>query len=145
MAKGRAIPLTPDDLTRDELLHLVKRVGFLVRQHDLVRARVEALWAQASAAFERWDVEAKRIIEMHQELEAARADMYRVDVDHPSYMKRRTAVARMNAEVVAAEQTAAAGLRAYERLQRRAEELSDLALTMSRRSRAGTANEAANA
>lgn len=144
MAKGRAIPLTPDDLTRDELLHLVKRVGFPVRQHDLVRARSEALWSQASATFERWDVEAKRIIEMHQELEAARADMYRVDVDHPSYMKRRAVVARMDADVALAEQTAAASYRAYERLQRRAEELSELALNMSRRDAPQKTGEAAN-
>lgn len=144
MAKGRAIPLTPDDLTRDELLHLVKRVGVLVRQHDLVWARVEALWAQAEATFKRWETEANQLTKWRQELEAARADMYRVDVDHPSYMKRRSVAARINADFAAAEQTAEATYRAYDRLQRRAEELSELALNMSRRSRAGAANEVAN-
>ncbi|KAB2888402.1 MAG: hypothetical protein F9K32_16640 [Desulfobulbaceae bacterium] len=144
MAKGRSIPLTPDDLTRDELLHLVKRVGFPVRQHDLVRARVEALWERASVIFARWNSEANQITRMRQELEAAREDMYRVDVVHPSYMKRRAVVARMNADVATAEQTAEASYRAYERLQRRAEELSELALNMSRRASSQKTGEVAN-
>ncbi len=141
MAKGQGYPETIDDLTREELLILLReRLGHLVLVSDLYFARATALYRYAEAALETHRGARDKATALQAEADAAREAPIR---SASGLAARRAKASKLQADADAQEATAEIAWKAYLRRSDRASNMHELGFKVLRQRLAPAVTEAA--